>query len=162
MFNILIKSSLNFNAVFVKDLACSSPKLSLIHYKNRKESLNQGGYYGALLIELAKAFDRMMHDLLIMKLQTYGFDNDFLNFICSYLLGRKQRTKIKLSFSTWLNIEHGVLQGSTLGPLLFNINTLDMFFEQQDVNFATYADDNTPYFLIKTMKYFSVSFIYVH
>ena len=31
-------------------------------------------------------------------------------------------------------------------PLLSNINTLDLFFEQKDVNFAAYADDNTPYF----------------
>ena len=34
-----------------------------------------------------------------------------------------------------------------LGPLLFNIiNTLDMFFEQKNVNFAAYEHDNTPYF----------------
>ena len=37
-----------------------------------------------------------------------------------------------------------------------------MFFEQEDVNFAAGADDNTPYFFIKTLKYFSVSFRYVH
>ena len=43
-------------------------------------------------------------------------------------------------------------QGSILGPLLFNINTLDMFFEQKDVNFAAYADDNTPYFFDKNLE----------
>ena len=43
-------------------------------------------------------------------------------------------------------------QGSILGPLLFNINTLDMFFEQKDVNFAAYADDNTPYFCDKNLE----------
>ena len=46
-------------------------------------------------------------------------------------------------FSTWSKTENGVHQGSTLVPLLFNINTLDMFFEQKDANFAAYADDNT-------------------
>ena len=101
---------------------------------------------------MPKAVDSMMHDLLIVKLQTYDFDNDFLNFICNYLLGRKQRTKI----------EFGVLQGFRLGPLLFNIETLDMFLEQMNVNFDPYADDYTPYFLIKTLTYFSVSFRYVH
>ena len=90
-----------------------------------------------------------MHDLLIMKLQIHGFDNDFLNFICNYLLGRKQRTKIKLSFSTWSKIEYGVLQGYILGPLLFN---KDMFFEQKDVNFAANADDNTPYFFHENLE----------
>ena len=68
------------------------------------------------------------------------------------MLGHKQRTKIKLSFSIWSKIEYGVLQGSILGPLLFNINTLDMFFEQKDVNFAAYADDNTPYFCDKNLE----------
>ena len=61
-----------------------------------------------------------------------------------------------------VKIENDVPQGSTLGPLLFNINTLDMFFEQKDVNFAAYADDNTSYFCDKALKYFSVSFRYVH
>ena len=87
-----------------------------------------------------------------MKLQAYGFDNNFLNFICNYLLGRKQRPKMKLSFSTWSKIEDGVLQGFLLGSSLFNVNTLDMFFEQKGINFAAYADDNTPYFLIKALR----------
>ena len=67
---------------------------------NWKESLDQGGHYGALLTDLSKAFDCIMHDLLIATLQAYGFDNDFLNFICNYLIGRKQRVKINSSFST--------------------------------------------------------------
>ena len=68
------------------------------------------------------------------------------------MLGRKQRTKIKLSFSTWSKIEYGVLRGFILEPLLFNINTLDLLFEQKDVNFAAYADDNTPYFFDKNLE----------
>ena len=93
-----------------------------------------------------------MHNLLIAKLQAYGFDNDYLNFICHYLVNREQRVKINSSFSTWSKIEYGVPQGSILGPLLFNINTLDMFFEQKDVNFAAYSDDNTLYFCDKNLE----------
>ena len=63
--------------------------MSLIHEENWKESLYQEGHYGALLTDLSKAFDCMMHDLSIV----YDFDNDFSNFICNYLLGLKQRTK---------------------------------------------------------------------
>ena len=81
-----------------------------------------------------------MQDLLTVKLQAYGFDNDSLNFVCNYLFGLKQRTEINSSFSTWSKVERGVLQGSILGPLLFNINTLDMLFEQKDVNLAAYSE----------------------
>ena len=38
-----------------------------------------------------------------------------------------------------------------LGSLLFNINSLDMLFEQKDVKFAAYADDNIPYFINKNL-----------
>ena len=36
-------------------------------------------------------------------------------------------------------------QGSILGPLLFNIVLCDLFFIMNDVEFATYADDNTSF-----------------
>ena len=89
LFNILIKSSLNFNVVFIKDLALQN--FLLYMRKNWKEFLDQGGHYGSLLIDLPKVFDCMTHDLLIVKLQAYDFDNDF----CNYLSGCKQKTKIK-------------------------------------------------------------------
>ena len=130
----------------------STQNCLLYMIENWNESLDQGGHYGALLTDLSKAFDCIMHDLLIAKLQAYGFDNDSLNFICNYLVDREKRAKISSSFSTWSKIEYGVPQGSILGPLLLNISTLDMFFEQKYVNFAVYVDDNTPYFCDKNLE----------
>ena len=37
------------------------------------------------------------------------------------------------------------------GTFTFKIDTLDMFFEQKDVNFSAYVDDNTPYFCDKNL-----------
>ena len=146
-----------FDEIFSK-FPCGSRKNfstqnSLLYMiENWKEYLDQGSHYSALLNDLSKGCDCTIHDLLIAKLQAYGFDNDSLNFTCNYLVDREQRVKINSSFSTWSKIEYGVPQGSILGPLLFNINTLDMFFEQKDVNFAAYADDNTPYFCDKNLE----------
>ena len=44
-----------------------------------------------------------------------------------------------------MNIEYGVLQGSILGPFLFEINSIDMFYECEAFNIESYADDATPY-----------------
>ena len=93
-----------------------------------------------------------MHDLLIAKLQAYDFLSESLNFVCNYLLGCKLAIKINPSFSTWLKVEYSAPQGSRLGLLLFNINTLGIFLNQKDVTFAANADNNTPYFCNRTSE----------
>ena len=47
-------------------------------------------------------------------------------------------------YSCWEEIIFAVPQGSILGPLLFNIFLCDLFY-MSDTDFASYADDNTPY-----------------
>ena len=49
------------------------------------------------------------------------------------------------SFSVDLDIIYGVSQESILGPLLFNMDPCDLFFEDYSSDFATFADYTTPY-----------------
>ena len=80
-----------------------------------RRSVDGGGQAGALLIHVSKAFDCIDHDLLIVKLYAYGFDNNSLYFINSYLKERKQRTKVNSSYSAFAEILFCLPQDSIWG-----------------------------------------------
>ena len=117
----------------------------IILIENWKAAIDNNKKAGAVLTDLSKAFDSLNHELLLAKLDAYGFDEPSLNFIHSYLLNRKQRTKVNNTLSSWAPVNSGVPQGSILGPLLFNIYMNDIFWFTPEVNIVNYADDSTPY-----------------
>ena len=109
-------------------------------WKMEKESSSKGSF-GASRAVLSKAFDCVPHELMIAKLDGYGFDLKALILVFNYLPNTKQRFKINSSYNDWYDLVIGVSQGSILGPLLFIIFIYDWFF----VEIASYSDDNTPY-----------------
>ena len=70
-------------------------------------------------MDLSKAFDTLNHELLIAKLDAYGFSHDSLRLLYSYLSNRWQRTKINNTYSSWSEILLGVSQGSIFGASSF-------------------------------------------
>ena len=56
--------------------------------------LDKQSFAGALLIDLSKAFDTINQELLTAKLHAYGFPNEALEVILSYLQDRWQGVKI--------------------------------------------------------------------
>ena len=71
----------------------------LILVENWRKSLDNKGYGGTILVDLSKAFDVLNHYLLLTKLHAYGFQQDALKFLHSYLSERWHRTNVNTYFS---------------------------------------------------------------
>ena len=84
------------------------------------------------MTDLSKALDCILHDLLIVKLHAYSMKS--------------------LCHSSFEEILFGVPQGSIVRPLLFKIFISDLLLIVNNVEIASYADDNTPYCSYKILE----------
>ena len=80
-----------------------------------------------------------------MKLHIYGFNMASIILIYTYLCGRKRKVEVKDKYSSWEKVLFGFSKGSILWQLLFNVIICDLFLFENNIDNASYADDNTPY-----------------
>ena len=82
-------------------------------------TLDEGGQVDIVLLDFAKAFDKIPHQRLLHKLQFYGVRNNTLRWIEDFLHCRQQQVLLDGHTSSTAEVLSGVPQGTVLGPLLF-------------------------------------------
>ena len=109
-----------------------------------------------IFCDLSKAFDTLDHNILIHKLQFYGFSDIALKWFSNYLSNREQFVVLDKTSSSLSSVTTGVPQGSILGPLLFLIYVNDLSFSIKSETIM-YADDTCLFIplTINTSKSFS-------
>ena len=100
-------------------------------------------------MDLKKAFDKLPHQRLLLKLKVHGIGNGMINWIEKWLIDRRQRVVVDGEVSNWKSVLSGVPQGSVLEPILFLICIND-FDDDIASKVLKFADDTKVFRKIKS------------
>ena len=89
-------------------------------------NLSGGRQTDVIIMDFAKPFDKVPHNILIQKLERYGITGSVNTWIETFLKDRKQRVASEGIYSDWAPVISGVPQGSVIAPIFFLIDINDL------------------------------------
>ena len=130
---------------FRKGRSCETQLIEFVD--DISKNLQEGHQSDILIMDFAKAFDKVNHSLLIHKLEYYGIDQKTTKWIQNWLEDRQQTVVLDGVSSEAVSVDSGVPQGSVLGPglFLFYINDLQSRLTSK---VRLFADDTIAYLAI--------------
>ena len=133
---------LHFQHEFQSGLSCESQLIETVH--DWMTALDNKTQIDAILLDFAKAFDKVPHKRLLSKLTSYGITGNTHNWITYFLSNREQRVSVNGALSDITDVTSGVPQGSVLGPILFLLYINDIN-ENVQSSIRLFADDSIIY-----------------
>ena len=123
---------------FLKARSCLTNMLCFL--EEITKWIDMGSPVDIIYLDFQKAFDKVPHQRLLLKLKAHGIGDSITDWIEQWLTDRRQRVVVDGEVSNWKSVLSGVPQGSVLGPILFliYINDLD---ESITSNVLKFADD---------------------
>ena len=135
---------------FRKNRSCETQLIETVN--SLTKSLNDRKQVDSILLDFSKAFDKVCHRKLLLKLKNYGIPAKLLNWIDNFLNDRTQSVVVRGVQSERSIVKSGVPQGTVLGPLLFLVYINDMPERVKSSILALFADDSYLHKEIETVN----------
>ncbi|VDI34092.1 blast:Probable RNA-directed DNA polymerase from transposon BS [Mytilus galloprovincialis] len=123
--------------------SCESQVISLVHQLAQNNDKNI--QTDLVIMDFAKAFDKVPHKRLLYKLKHYGISDQAIHWIDSFLSNRTQTVLLENTTSNIIPVTSGVPQGTVLGPILFLIYINDLPDYLKHSQIRLFADDSIIY-----------------